>query len=69
MAVDAAGILDELYAQLVRLRGRMVADRTQPRRPGRVGEEQQFDVGTVRPRNVLVHLMLLVQRRDTAHNR
>lgn len=69
MAVDAAGVLDELYAQLVGLRGRMVADRTQPRRPGRVGEEQKFDVGTVRPGNVLVHLVLPVQRRDTAHNR
>lgn len=69
MAVDVVGVLDELYAQLVGFRGRVVADRSQPRRSGRVCEEQQLVVDAVRPGDVLVHLVLPVQRRDPAHDR
>lgn len=48
MAMDVVGVFDELHAQLVGLRRRMVADSVEPRRSGRVCQKQQLDVGAVR---------------------
>lgn len=69
MAVDAVGVFDELYAQLVGFRRRMVAHSPESRRFGSIGKGQQFDEGTVCPRSVLVHFVFPVQRRDSAHDR
>lgn len=68
MAMDVVSIFNELYAQLVGFRRRMVAHRLEPRRLELRGE-RQLDAGAMRSRNEFVHFVLSIQRRNSAHNR
>lgn len=68
MAVDAVGVLHELFAQLARVRRRLVPDRVHPRRLI-AGERGRPEMVAVRDQHANVRRQFPVQRGDAAHHR